>query len=109
MAEDGVKRAILEAVEAGFDAQVDFLADLVRIPSLRCAEAPAQDVMAEAYRDRGYGVDRWKIALADIEHLEGYSPALVPYDNAWNVVGTHRPRDKVGRQSSGRNPPSRPT
>jgi acetylornithine deacetylase len=97
MAQDSVKQAILEAVEAGFDDQIAFLGDLVRIPSLRCAEAPAQDFMAEAYRARGYGVDRWKIELADIAHLEGYSPALVSYDNAWNVVASHRPRDKAGR------------
>ncbi len=77
MPENTVKGAILEAVEAGFEAQVAFLGDLVRIPSLRSAEAPAQDFMAEAYRTRGYGVDRWKIALSDIAHLEGYSPALV--------------------------------
>ena len=97
MTDDGVQRGILEAVEAGFDGQVAFLGDLVRMPSLRGAEAPAQDVMAEAYRARGYGVDRWKIELADIAHLEGYSPALVSYDNAWNVVASHRPRAKAGR------------
>ncbi len=85
-----VKGAILEAVEAGFEAQVAFLGALVRIPSLRCAEAPAQDFMAQAYRTRGYGVDRWKIALSDIAHLEGFSPALVSYDNAWNVVASNR-------------------
>jgi hypothetical protein len=48
MPEDGIKQAILDAVEAGFDDQIAFLGDLVRIPSLRCAEAPAQDFMAEA-------------------------------------------------------------
>jgi acetylornithine deacetylase len=53
--------------------------------------------MAEAYRARGFGVDRWKIDLSDIEHLEGFSPAAVSYDNAWNVVASHRPRDKTGR------------
>jgi acetylornithine deacetylase len=97
MPENAVKGEILQAVEAGFEAQVAFLGDLVRIPSLRSAEAPAQDFMAEAYRTRGYGVDRWKIELADIAHLEGFSPALVSYDNAWNVVASHRPREKSGR------------
>ena len=91
------KETIFQAVEDGFGAQVAFLQDLVRIPSLRGQEAPAQDFMAEAYRARGYGVDRWKIDVSDIEHLEGYSPAAVSYDNAWNVVATHRPREKAGR------------
>ena len=88
---------ILRAVEDGFDAQVEFLSQLVRIPSLRCHEAPAQDFMADAYASRGYGVDRWKIRLSDIEHLKGFSPVTVPYDNAWNLVGAHRPREKKGR------------
>ena len=97
MISDAQREKICEAVEAGFEQQLDFLASLVRIPSLRCHEAPAQDFMAEAYRSRGYAVDRWLLSLSDIEHLEGYSPATVSYENAWNVVGTHRPRDKKGR------------
>ncbi len=88
---------LLKAVDAGFDAQVAFLADLTRFPSTRGQEAPAQDFMAAAMAKRGLVVDRWKVAVDDIRHLPGFSPVAVSYDNAWNVVGTHRPRQATGR------------
>ena len=90
-------RRICRAVDAGFAAQVDFLADLVRLPSLRGQEATAQNFMATAMRARGLAVDRWKIDLADIQHLPGFSPVTIGYDDAWNVVGSHRPHQVTGR------------
>ena len=88
---------ILAAVEESFDEQVRFLAELTRIPSLRGQEAPAQDFMAAAMRSRGLAVDRWKVEVDDIRHLPGFSPVAVSYDDAWNVVGAHRPRKGGGR------------
>lgn len=90
-------RKILDAVDAGFDEQVRFTADLVASPSLRGQEAPAQDMMARAFRERGLAVDRWKIEVDDIRHLPGFSPVAISYDNAFNVVGTHRPAKGGGR------------
>jgi acetylornithine deacetylase len=90
-------RRILAAVDANFDEQVRFTADLTRLPSTRGQEAQAQDFMAIAYRRRGLSVDRWKIEVDDIRHLPGFSPVAVSYDDAWNVVGTHRPRQASGR------------
>ena len=88
---------LVHAVNEGFEAQIAFLADLTRIPSTRGREAPAQDLMAAAMRARGLSVDRWKIEVDDIRHLPGFSPVAVSYDDAWNVVGTHRPRQVQGR------------
>ncbi|MFO1199224.1 MAG: ArgE/DapE family deacylase [Burkholderiaceae bacterium] len=88
---------ILRAVDDGFDAQVAFTAELTRIPSLRCDEAPAQDLVAAEMRRRGLDVDRWKVNVDDIAHLPGFSPVAVSYENAFNVVGTHRPRKATGR------------
>ena len=97
MLTNDLTQQIFQAVDAGFDAQVVFLADLTRLPSLRGHEAPAQDFMAAAMRARGLEVDRWKIDLADIRHLPGFSPVAVSYDDAWNVVGRHRPRGVAGK------------
>ncbi len=88
---------IKEAVAAGFDEQVRFTSDLTALPSLRGREAPAQDVMARAYRAAGLAVDRFKVELDDIRHLPGFSPVAVSYDDAWNVVGAHRAPDPRGR------------
>lgn len=88
---------LLAAVDAAFAEQVRFLADLTRLPSLRCAEASAQDFMAAAFARRNLAVDRWLIDVADIQNLPGFSPVAVSYDNAWNVVGAWRPRTPRGR------------
>lgn len=92
-----LSRDIVDAVDAGFDGQVKLTANLTALPSLRGQEATAQDFMAAQYRDRGLAVDRWRINVADIQHLPGFSPVTVPYDNAFNVVGVHRPRETKGR------------
>jgi acetylornithine deacetylase len=97
MADFGLTKEIMASVEAGFDDQLAFTRDLTAIPSLRGREAPAQDFMARAYRERGLSVDRWKIDVKDIQHLPGFSPVMVSYDDAWNVVGSHRPRVTKGR------------
>ena len=88
---------ILDAVDAAFDDEVDFLAALTAHPSTRGNEQAAQDFMAGALAERGYAVDRWQIQLDDIRHLPGFSPVLGPYEDAVNVVGTHRARTNAGR------------
>lgn len=97
MTDAAVTRKILDAVDRRFDEQVQFTAELTSLPSLRGQEATAQDLMARSYRERGLAVDRWKIEVDDIKHLPGFSPVAVSYDNAWNVVGAHRPANAKGK------------
>ncbi len=97
MLDQSLASDIIGAVNAGFDHQVKETAALTALPSLRGQEATAQDFMAERYRARDLSVDHWKINVADIEHLPGFSPVAVSYENAFNVVGTHRPREVKGR------------
>lgn len=97
MLEQDVARKIQDSVDQGFDAQLAFTQDLVRFPSLRGQEHTAQDFMAAAMRGRGLSVDHWQIDLAEIEHLPGFAPVKVSYDNAFNVVGTYRPERHTGR------------
>jgi len=88
---------ILAAVKEGFDDQIDFTCDLVRHPSLRGQEHTAQDFLYDAMAEFGWAMDRWAISVPDIEGHPGFSPVKVNYDNAINVVGTHRPREEKGR------------
>ncbi|MFV1960434.1 MAG: ArgE/DapE family deacylase [Acidimicrobiia bacterium] len=88
---------ILEAVDAGFDDEVQFIADLVRFPSTRGNEEDAQRFMADAFELRGYAVDVWKVNVDDISSLPGFSPVDVSYENAFNVVATSRSRRSTGR------------
>src|SRR5260370_11164356 len=89
--------AIMNSVDAGFDEQVALTAELVKFPSVRGAEHTAQDCVAAAMRQRGLAVDRWQIEIDAIRHMPGFSPVHVEYDNAFNVVGSHRPRSVKGR------------
>ncbi|NNF79593.1 MAG: ArgE/DapE family deacylase [Rhizobiales bacterium] len=88
---------ILAAVDAGFDAQIAYTRELVRFPSLRGQEHTAQDFIFDGLKSRGYAMDRWAIDVADIEKHPGFSPVKVSYENAINVVATHRPREETGR------------
>jgi acetylornithine deacetylase len=97
MVDTALQDRIVAAVAGNFDAQVKFTADLVRIPSRRGREAPAQDFMAAAMGRRGLSVDRWKIDLDEIRTMRGFSPVNVSYDDAWNVVGALRASSPKGR------------
>ncbi|MDP6563828.1 MAG: ArgE/DapE family deacylase [Alphaproteobacteria bacterium] len=88
---------IRNAVDEGFDEQLQFTAELVKFPSRRGQEHTAQDFMAREMRERGLAVDRWRIDVEQIRHLPGFSPVHVDYDNAYNVVGSHRPEGPKGR------------
>lgn len=88
---------ILAAVAAGFDDQIAFTEELVRLPSLRGEEHSAQAFLYDAMAARGLAMDRWAIDVAEIEAHPAFSPVKVDYANALNVVGTHRPRAARGR------------
>jgi hypothetical protein len=88
---------IIGAVDAGFTDQVKLTQDLVRYPSLRGQEHTAQDFLYDQMARRGLTTDRWAIDVDAIKHHPGFSPVAVDYRNAFNVVGTHRPRETRGK------------
>jgi len=88
---------LLNAVDERFDAAVGFLSELTAHPSTRGQEQTAQNFMADELAGRGYAVDRWQINVDDIAHLPGFSPVIGDYDDAVNVVGTHRSTTRKGR------------
>jgi acetylornithine deacetylase len=94
--EEAIKN-IKDAVDKNFDDQIDFLAELVRFPSLRGQEAPAQKFMADAYRYQNLDVDKWEIELEDLEGMPGYSPQFTDLEQALGVVGTHTPTTTKGK------------
>lgn len=88
---------IMDAVDAAFDRETDFLAELVRYPTLRGKEQPAQDFMAKVLSARGFEVDSWQLHIDDICELPGFSPVLGDYANSTNVVGALRSRTRRGK------------
>lgn len=95
--QESLKTDILKSVDALLDAEFEFLSELTSHPSTRGNEQSAQDFIAGELGARGFGVDRWNIDVADISHLPGFSPVIGNYDDAVNVVGSHRSRSRTGR------------
>lgn len=97
MVDDQLAGRIRDQVDRGFDRQVDFTAELVKFPSVRGAEQGVQDFIAGELRRRGYAVDRWRIDVDDIKHMDGFSPVHVSFENGYSVVGAHRADNPTGR------------
>jgi acetylornithine deacetylase len=86
------------AVDAGFERQTAFYADLIRFPSIRGEEAPLQDWMARQLTERGYSVDRYTMDQVQMENLPGYSPVMdTDYTRSVQVVATKRAANPTGR------------
>ena len=91
------QQRILDAVDAGFDAQLATTRDFVAIPSTRGAEGPCQDMIGDLLRQRGYEVDDWHIDVGDLRDLRGFGPIEHDFSTARSVVGTYRPANNAGR------------
>ena len=91
------RQRILEAVDAGFDAQLATTRDFVAIPSTRGAEGPCQDMIGDLLRQRGYEVDDWHIDINDLRDLRGFGPIEHDFPKARTVVGTYRPSRNAGK------------
>jgi acetylornithine deacetylase len=98
MPDASVLARLTAAVEANFERETAFLADLVRFPSTRGNEAPLQDWMARQLAARGYAVDRYTLADVPLASHPKASP-MVDADPARSVqvVATHRAANPTGR------------
>ncbi|MCR4267684.1 ArgE/DapE family deacylase [Nitratireductor sp. ZSWI3] len=95
--DEQLTQKILAAVEQGFEEQIAFTEELIRFPSLRGKEKPAQDFVHQALEARGYAVETFHIEEHKIKDHPGFSPIAVDYSDAVNVVATHEPREARGR------------
>jgi acetylornithine deacetylase len=90
-------RRITDAVDAAFDRQLEFTAELIRHPSLRAAEASAQDLIFTELESRGLAMDRWTLDGEALATHVGYGPTTVAFEDLTNVVGTYTPAEEKGR------------
>ena len=91
------QQKILDAVDAGFDAQLATTRDFVAIPSTRGAEGPCQDMIGDLLRQRGYEVDDWHIDVEDLKDLRGFGPIEHDFSKA-RTRGRHLPAGEQCRQ-----------
>lgn len=97
MISEEYRNSILEAVDRNFDDQIATTIAFTSIPSTRGAEGPAQDMMADLLRKRGYDVDDWKIDINDLKDLPNCGIIEHDFSHARSVVGTFRPEKETGR------------
>jgi len=92
-----LRARIAEAVESAFDEQIETTRRFSAIPSIRGAEGPAQDMMADLLRVRGYEVDDWPIRMEELQGLPDLGVIEHDVSRARSVVGTLRPARETGR------------
>ncbi|TVQ34446.1 MAG: ArgE/DapE family deacylase [Geminicoccaceae bacterium] len=88
--DEALRGRLAAAIAARFDDQIEATRRLVAIPSLRGAEGPALDLMADLMRQRGLAVDDWTIAADELRHLAGWGPLETPSAAVRSVVGTRQ-------------------
>jgi len=81
---------ISDAVEAQRDTSVRLLQDLVRIPCVTGAEAPAAEVAERAFRERGLETDTWSATPEEMTPYFDHVGEQQTYENRPNVVGVRR-------------------
>lgn len=98
MPSENIARSLIAAIDAGFEEQLALTEMLVKVPSTRGNEAPAQDLVETEMRRIGLDTDRFRLDAAELAKHRGFSPVVdADYANAWTVVGRHRPASSEGR------------
>lgn len=95
--EERSARAIFAAVDEAFEEQIGVTREFVSIPSVRGAEAPAQDFIGGELRSRGYVVDDWCASGEDLAGLPDLGVLPPEFSPVRTVVGTLHPQDHEGR------------
>ncbi|MER8440149.1 ArgE/DapE family deacylase [Mesorhizobium sp. M1312] len=88
---------IIQAVEARFDEQIEFLTQLVRADSLRGNEAGVQKIVSAALASRGYDVRSFAIDPARIGVDPAFSPTKFDLKDSSVVVGLKPASGEGGR------------
>jgi len=80
---------VFDHIDGDVDAMIDFLADLVRIPSVTGSDAEheAQAWLAARLHDEGLEIDHWQIPLADLLSAPDFPGVEAPRTAAWGLVG----------------------
>src|SRR5688500_19185117 len=81
-----VRQRVLEAVDAAWEREAEFLRGLVQRRSTLGEEAAVQAFIAAELGGMGLDVDTWEIDHAAIARLPGYGPVEWSYEGRPNVA-----------------------
>jgi acetylornithine deacetylase len=88
--DDGLARAIRDAVQARREEAVSLLQQLVRTPSATGREGAVGEVVERAFSERGLDVDTWEATPEEVEPYREHVGEQYSYDNRPNVAGLRR-------------------
>ena len=94
--EPALLAAVLKAVDERRDQLIRLLQELVSVPSVTGDEGAVQDVIEQAFAQRGLTVDRWEATPEEIAPYLGHVGAQERYAGRPNLVGL-RPGSGGGR------------
>jgi acetylornithine deacetylase len=93
-----ISKRLREAVDVGWDDEVDWLGNLVRFASRRGQEGPCQDWLAREFAGRGWSVDRYTLTDIPSDGVPQWAPVVeTDYANAVQVVAAYRSTSQKGR------------
>lgn len=83
-----VAQRVCDDIEASQSELVEWLASIVRIPSITCDEGPAQAFVSRTLREFGLPVDEWDMDADALADHPGFRPTGNTYTGRPNVVAT---------------------
>lgn len=84
------RRALLEAIDQGRDHAVEFLRQMVTIPSVTGDEGPIQEFMRAYLEKLGLELDVWETDAEEIQKHKASSRVNLSYEGRPNIVATWR-------------------
>jgi acetylornithine deacetylase len=85
-----IAQRVADEIDRSSTQLIEWLAHLVRIPSITCEEGPAQALVARTLGDADIPVDVWDLDPDALESHPGFRPTGNAYKGRPNVVGTLR-------------------
>lgn len=85
---DPKRKEIVEKVDASKDAAIEFLQQMVAIPSVTGDEAAVQEFLSDYLQKAGLEVDMWETDWEELKKHPGYRPVARGYEGRPNIVAT---------------------
>jgi len=84
------RQAIVDKIDENRDYAIEFLRQMIAIPSVTGNEAAVQTFVAEHMGKIGLDVDMWETDWEELKKHPGYRPVDRGYENRPNIVGTYK-------------------
>ena len=82
------KEAVMSWLRSHEQEQIEFLQQMIRIPSVTGNEGPIQEFMAKTLTEMGLAVDSFVPSLEELQKHPAYVAPAQPYEGRPDVVGT---------------------